>query len=93
MKNLIGYDIEDVLERIGLARQRSFFAMLLPAVGFLALGAAIGAGVGLAFAPSSGRRLRREMGDRFEQLRERMKSDAQRQGVMNSSSASANPHQ
>lgn len=84
MKKLIGYDIEDVLDLIGLERRRSLFGTLVPAVGLVALGAAIGAGIGLAFAPSSGRRLRQEMGDRLDQLRERIKNEAQKSGVLNS---------
>lgn len=87
MKKLIGYDIEDVLDLIGLERRRSFFGMLVPAVGLVALGAAIGAGIGLAFAPSSGRRLRQEMGDRLDQLRERIKNEAQKGGVLNSAAS------
>ena len=84
MKKLIGYDIGDALDLIGLQRRRSILAALIPAVGFVALGAVIGAGVGLAFAPSSGRRLRREMGDRIDQLRDRIKNEAQKSGVLNS---------
>jgi gas vesicle protein len=47
----------------------------IPALALLSVGAAVGAGVGLAFAPSSGRRLRKEFGDRIEQLRDRMKTE------------------
>jgi gas vesicle protein len=62
--------------------------MVLPALALLSAGAAIGAGVGLAFAPSSGRRLRKEFGDRFDQLRERMKAESKPR-----SSANAVAHQ
>ncbi len=67
------YDLDDGLRLIGLARRRSMIGLFLPAIGLLAAGAAIGAGVGLAFAPSSGRRLRQDVGGRFDQLRERVR--------------------
>ncbi len=89
MKHLIGYDVDDILDLVGLERRRTFLEFALPAFGFIALGAAVGAGIGLAFAPSSGRRLRQEMGDRLDQIRERVKTEARKQkeevkeGVMN----------
>lgn len=85
MKKVIGYDLDDILDLVGLERRRSVIGIMLPAIGFVAIGAAIGAGVGLMFAPSSGRRLRQEVGDRFDQIRERVKSEAQKQGVMSAS--------
>ncbi len=85
IKRVIGYDIDDLLDLVGLERRRSFMAFMLPALGFVALGAAVGASVGLMFAPSSGRRLRQEVGDRLDQIRERVKSEAQKQGIMNAS--------
>jgi gas vesicle protein len=85
MKKVIGYDLDDILDLVGLERRRSIIGSMLPAIGLVAIGAAIGAGVGLMFAPSSGRRLRQEVGDRFDQIRERVKSEAQKQGVLNAS--------
>jgi sensor domain CHASE-containing protein len=79
MKNIIGYDIDDLLNFAGLQRRTTFLGSVLPAVGLVAIGAAFGAAVGLSFAPSSGRRLRQDMSDRLEQLRERMKTEAARQ--------------
>jgi hypothetical protein len=76
MKSITGFDIDDALEALGLQRRSSIASALLPAALLLTAGAAIGAGVGLAFAPSSGRRLRKEFGDRLEQLRVRMKTEA-----------------
>jgi hypothetical protein len=81
MKKWIGYDLDDLFESAGLQRRRPFAAMLLPAFVFLACGAAVGAGVGLMFAPSSGRRFRREFGDRFEQIRERVRIEAAKRGL------------
>ncbi len=87
MKKYAGYDIEDVLDLIGLARRRSVMGGLMPAIGLVALGAALGAGIGLACAPSSGRRLRKEVGERLDQMRERMKSEAQKHGMMNNATS------
>jgi hypothetical protein len=76
-KVMRGYDLDDALQLIGM-RRRSPMAVLLPAIGLLAAGAAIGAGIGLALAPSSGRRLRQDLGGRLDQLRERVaKRDAE----------------
>jgi len=87
IKNMTGYDMDDALDAMGLRRKSSFLAAVLPAVGLLTLGVAVGAGIGLVFAPSSGRRLRQEVGDRFDQLRERMaQKEAPRSG------ANAVPH-
>ena len=85
MKKVIGYDLDDILDLVGLERRRSLIGSMLPAIGLVAIGAAIGASVGLMFAPSSGRRLRQEVGDRLDQIRERVKSEAQKQGVMSAS--------
>jgi gas vesicle protein len=81
MKNAIGYDIDDALRLMGLRRTRALFGTVLPAIGLLCLGAAIGAGAGLMLAPSSGRRLRQDVGDRLDQIKERMKTEAQKHGV------------
>jgi len=81
IKNAIGYDIDDVLHLIGLRRQRALFGTVLPAIGLMCLGAAIGASAGLMFAPSSGRRLRQDVGDRLDQIKERVKTEAQKRGV------------
>jgi gas vesicle protein len=83
MKKLMGYDVEDILELIGLQRHRSLLGMLIPAVGFVALGAVVGAGIGLAFAPSSGRRLRQDVSDRLDLILDRIKSEAQKTRVFN----------
>jgi hypothetical protein len=77
LKNVMpDYDLEDALHLLGLTRRRSILGVFLPAIGLLAAGAAIGAGVGLAFAPSSGRRLREDVSGRLDHLRERVKREA-----------------
>ena len=74
------YDIRDALHLMGLQRRRSALGIILPALGILAAGAAIGAGVGLAFAPSSGRRFREDVGGRIDHLRDRVKREASQAG-------------
>ncbi|MGD0674685.1 MAG: YtxH domain-containing protein [Polyangiaceae bacterium] len=79
MKKMMGYDLDDVLDLIGLERKNgAALGAILPAIGLLALGAAVGAGFGLAFAPSSGRRLRQDVGERLDQIRERIKTEQQK---------------
>jgi hypothetical protein len=61
MKQIIGYDLSDVLDSVGLARKRTVIGVMLPALAFVAAGAALGVGAGLFFAPASGRRLRNDL--------------------------------
>ena len=75
-KMMRGYELDDALRLIGVARRRSPLELMLPALGLLAAGAAIGAGIGLVFAPSSGRRLREDVGGRIDQLRERVRKES-----------------
>jgi len=72
MKKLVGYDLDDILRLANLQRRRSAIELFAPALGFMALGAAVGAGVGLMLAPSSGRRLRQDVTERVDQLRDRI---------------------
>jgi hypothetical protein len=82
VKKLIRYDIGDMLDFVRLERRRSLVQSILPALGFLALGLAVGGGAGLMLAPWSGRRLRQEVGGRIDQIRERMKNDRRNQGTL-----------
>ncbi len=79
MKNIIGYDMADVLALAGLARRPTMLETGLPAVGLIAVGALVGAGLGLFFAPESGRLLRDDVrqgvGSRVGQLRDRVLSE------------------
>jgi hypothetical protein len=86
-KLMRGYELDDALRLIG-ARRRSPLETYLPALALLAAGAAIGAGIGLALAPSSGRRLRQDIGGRLDQLRERVRK-APEQGHVNATSTPA----
>ena len=94
MKNIIGYDMADVLALAGLVRKPTTFEMVLPAIGLVAAGVVIGAGLGLFFAPESGRLLRddvsRNVNSRVGQLRERVteKANETKQAFLNN----ATPH-
>jgi len=52
---------ERLLEALGLEERSSAFSVLLGAVGTFALGALVGAGVGLLSAPKPGRELRSKL--------------------------------
>lgn len=79
MKNMMDYDFDSLLDLVGLSRRPSSpVGTIFAAAGFVALGAAVGAAAGLAFAPSSGQRFRKEVGDRFDQIRERVIRSEQR---------------
>lgn len=83
MKKMFGYDVDDVLELVGLERKTTFFGALLPSMGLLVVGAVVGVGIGLAFAPSSGQRLREGVGAKLDQLRDRAKREARPQDTVN----------
>lgn len=64
-KQVSGFGIEDVLGTVGLSRRRSHF---LENLGLVAVGAVVGAGAAILFAPSSGRETRRLIGDEASRL-------------------------
>jgi hypothetical protein len=66
-------DVNDVLDTLGLQKQRSVFAYIVPAVGILGAGILVGAGLGLLFAPSSGKSLRHEAESKVNDIKERIR--------------------
>jgi len=80
------FDLAHALQLVGLQRRRSSLGLIASGLGLLAAGAAIGAGIGLAFAPSSGRRFREDMGGRFDQIKDKVKRESERYGSMNTTS-------
>ena len=69
---------DDVLGYVGLQRKRSAFTTyVLPGLGFFAAGLAAGAGIGLLFAPSSGRELRGQIGHKYEQVKDKVSATTQ----------------
>lgn len=67
------YGVSDLLGSVGLERRRTTMDKLLPAIGLVGLGTAIGAGVALLCAPSSGRELRARMSEQIDNAKERAK--------------------
>lgn len=63
---------EDVLGLVGLARRHGSFERTLSAIGLVAVGAAVGAGVALVFAPSSGQQLRARISDRVDEAKDKV---------------------
>ena len=67
---------EDVLGSLGLTRRHGGFERALSAVGLVAVGATIGAGVALMLAPSSGQKLRAQISDRLDDAKESLQEAA-----------------
>lgn len=58
MNGVRNIEPNDFLNRVGLERRRSTMDAVLPALGFFAAGAAIGAGLAILFTPSTGSEVR-----------------------------------
>ncbi|RDV38024.1 YtxH domain-containing protein [Bradymonadaceae bacterium TMQ3] len=63
--------IENVLDRLGLEHRKSTMDVVLPMLGVFGAGIAVGASLGLLFAPKRGNELRNELRHSIEDLRER----------------------
>lgn len=73
VRTLQGYGVSDLLGSVGLERRRTTMDRLLPALGWIGLGTAIGAGAALLLAPSSGRELRARVTEQLDSAKERAK--------------------
>ncbi|MEI9948562.1 MAG: YtxH domain-containing protein [Pseudomonadota bacterium] len=62
----------DVLGVVGLERRPSVFSRALPALGLVAVSAAVGAGAALLLAPSSGEELRARLSDGLDDVKNRL---------------------
>ena len=62
---------EDVIRALGLQTRRSTGSDVVSSVALFGAGLLVGAGLALLFAPSSGRELREEIGERAAELRDR----------------------
>ena len=65
-------ETNDLLGLIGVERRRSAAQSILPAVGWVSLGAAVGAGTALLVAPSSGAQLRQRLSERVDKLADKI---------------------
>ena len=71
-KAVRGVEFNDILGLIGLERRPSAFSRALPALGLVAVSAAIGAGAALLLAPSSGQELRARLSDGLDDAKLRL---------------------
>jgi hypothetical protein len=65
---------EEIIRALGLHARRGNGSELVPSVALFGAGLLVGAGLALLFAPSSGRELREEIGERASELRDRAAS-------------------
>jgi len=71
-KAVRGIELNDILGVIGLERRPSALSRALPALGLVAVSAAIGAGAALLLAPSSGEELRARLSDGLDDVKSRL---------------------
>ena len=72
VRSVQNYGMDDVLGSIGLERRRSAMDRVLPALGWLGVGTAIGAGAALLLAPSSGKELRAKVSHQLDEAKARI---------------------
>jgi hypothetical protein len=65
-------DLNDILGVVGLERRPSAYTRVLPALGLVAVSAAVGAGAALLLAPSSGEELRARLSDGLDDVKHRL---------------------
>lgn len=63
--------VNALLDRMGLEHKRSTMDMMLPALGIFGAGLAVGAALGVLFAPKRGEEIRSDIRSQVGQLRER----------------------
>ncbi|HEY4104937.1 MAG TPA: YtxH domain-containing protein [Polyangiaceae bacterium] len=72
IKAVQGVELNDILGVIGLERRPSAISRALPAIGLVAVSAAVGAGAALLLAPSSGEELRARLSDGLDDMKHRI---------------------
>lgn len=72
IKTIEGVHWEDVLGAVGLERKPGTLAQLLPAAGLITVSAAVGAGIALLLAPTSGTKLRARLSDGIDDAKHRL---------------------
>lgn len=63
--------VESLLERLGLEQKRSTMEIVLPALAIFGTGLAVGAALGVMFAPKRGDELRTDLRHRIGDLKDR----------------------
>lgn len=64
--------LNDALGVVGLERKPSSLSQFLPTIGLITVSAAVGAGIALLLAPSSGSRLRARLSDGIDDAKHRL---------------------
>jgi hypothetical protein len=80
-KNLSSYDREDILAAIGLEPKRSTSQVVVPAIGFFAVGILAGVGLGMLFAPKPGYELREDLSEQMKGAVKKGQDMANQSGV------------
>lgn len=75
-KNLTDLERDDLLELVGLESRRSKSEVVVPSLALFGAGVLVGIGLGLAFAPKSGRQLREGIDARLKTKDEVSKAPA-----------------
>ena len=87
IKTIERFRLDGALAALGLEKRPSTLAQVFPAAGLIAVSAAVGAGVALLLAPTSGRKLRARLSDGIDDAKHRL-SDS----ISHYESAPAHPH-
>jgi YtxH-like protein len=72
IKTIEGVQLEDILGVFGLERRPTTLAQVLPAAGLITISAAVGAGIALLLAPTSGTKLRARLSDGIDDAKHRL---------------------
>lgn len=72
LSNTYDNSVDSLIDRLGLERQRSTTDSVLPAIGIFSAGLAVGAVLGLIFAPKKGEELREDITDQMDHLKDQM---------------------
>jgi hypothetical protein len=72
IKSIEAVNLDSVLGTVGLERRPSALAQFLPAAGLITISAAVGAGVALLLAPTSGTKLRARLSDGLDDAKHRL---------------------
>ena len=78
MKNPLNMSRDDLLCAIGLQTRRGPAGYIFTALGMFGVGMLAGAGLGMLFAPRSGREIRRELGTRVSDVTNKLKTKMRR---------------
>jgi hypothetical protein len=65
---------DEIIRALGLHARRSTGSEMVPSLALFGAGVLVGAGLALLFAPTSGRELREELGERAAELKDRAAS-------------------